>query len=288
MNVRNVARGALTGFLAACLLACSSTPPEAGDFGSFLPPDAARGSEIAAMDVVSGQRCHPGTEADEDLSLVGQMLQMHFENLWPGDYVPDVEIRLFDWCGNHLHSFQTNDIGSFAFHFDAGVGGFDGWLEYPYKPPWMEESEWEFGDYPIYREFDKPFDGVYAHINLRLFDPKVLSLPLTITGQKEDKGYIQGTLYQWLDYHTIAGAVVEASSGTTTYISNASLPDMALGETQDKGLFLIANTTPGPVEVTVHLPNGNDISKTVLTWPLGPAADRLVTNVGFPVPPESL
>jgi hypothetical protein len=274
--------------LAALLLACSATPPEATDFGSFMPPDTAEPPEITAIDVTSGQRCHPPDEAEEDLSLVGQMLQMHFENLWPGDYVPHVQIRLFDWCENHLHTFETNDIGSFAFHFNAGIGGFDGWLEYPHKPEWMEESEWKFGDYPIYREFDKPFEGTYAHINLRLFDPKVVSLPLTITGQEEDKGYIQGTLYQWFDYHTIEGAVIEASSGVTTYISNASLPDMALGETQEKGLFLIANTDPGLVVVTVRLSNGNEVSKTVLTWPLGPKEDRIITNVGFPIPPEVL
>jgi hypothetical protein len=106
--------------------------------------------------------------------------------------------------------------------------------------------------------------------------------------QKEEKGYIQWTLYDILTYDTLGGAVITPSSGTVTYISDAHLPDGTLTTTRSKGLFLVANTEPGPVALTVTLENGNAFTKTVLTWPLNSHPTKVITNVGVPVMPDML
>jgi len=272
---------------------CEGNSPDGkgGDLGAFFAPDA--GSvEMGgrSMDLIRGEaHCFTGAGGELDLSVVGQMFEMSFENLFPGEYVGNVLVKVKDLCGNEAYSFEVGDIGSFAFHLPVGDDGFHGYFEFPYRPEWMAVEDYPFADYPLFREFDKPFNGDYIHCNLRLFAPDILSIPLTVLKQKETLGYIQGTLYEWVTYDTIAGAKIQPSSGTTTYISDAAhLPDSSLTETQTKGLFLVANCTPGPVVLTVHFTSGAVIEKTVHVWPLNSEPNDVITNVGIPVTADLL
>ncbi len=282
-------RSASTLLLTALLLACSAPAPEDTDFGSFFPPDSV--SEVASGGEVNvgEQLCLIAPEKTEkDLSVAGQVLEMSWDNLWPGNYIGDIELRVFDWCGSEVDRVTVQPSGSFAFHTPAGEHGFVGYFEYPHRPETIAEADWEFDDYPVFREFDKEFRGDYIHCNLRLFDPTIISLPIELTKQKADKGYIQGTLYEIISYDTLEDAVVTASSGKVTYLSDSHLPDSSLTSTRDRGLFLISNTEPGPVEIVVTLPSGNEVSKTVYTWRLDSEPNNVITNVGFPVMPDML
>jgi len=278
-----------TLLLTGLLLACSAPAPEATDFGSFFPLDAA--TEVATRGEVSvGEHlCFLAPEEPlKDLSVAGQVLEMSWDNLWPGNYIGDIDLLVFDWCGIEVDRVTVQPSGSFAFHTPAGEHGFVGYFEYPHRPETIAEADWEFDDYPVFREFDKEFRGDYIHSNLRLFDPTIISLPIELTKQKNDKGYIQGTLYEIISYDTLEDAVVTASSGKVTYLSESHLPDSALTSTRDRGLFLVSNTVPGPVELTVTLPSGNVISKIVYTWRLDSEPNNVITNVGFPVMPNLL
>ncbi len=275
--------------LAALLLACSAPAPEATDFGSFFPPDSA--TEVAAgAEVAIGENLclFEPEKTEKDLSVAGQVLEMSWDNLWPGNYIGDIDMRVIDWCGIEVDRVTVQSTGSFAFHTPAGEHGFVGYFEYPHRPETVSEDDWTYGDYPVFREFDKEFRGDYIHCNLRLFSPGIISLPLNMTKQKDDKGYIQGTLYEIISYETLADAAIEASSGTVTYLSDSHLPDATLTTTKSRGLFLVSNTEPGPVELTVTLASGNQVSKTVYTWRLDSEPTKVITNVGFPVMPQLL
>ena len=276
--------------LALSIVACQATTPDSKDFGSFLPADSKVTTDAGKVDIDEGENlCFTGTDEDStDLSIAGQLFEMSWENLWPGEYIPNVGIKIVDWCGTEVTQFDVGDLGSFAVHLNVGEHGFNGYFEYPYRPENIDEAEWEMGEYPLYREFDKEFRGDYIHCNLRLFGPDIIEVPLNLLKQQDDKGYVQGTIYEIIEYETLAGVTVEASSGTVTYVSNASFPDQTLTESQDKGLFLVANTDLGPVELTITLPSGNKVSKTVLAWPLTSEPNLVITNVGFPVHPELL
>jgi hypothetical protein len=297
MVMVSVTNATMTSSATACssalllLLAmgCSASPPADTDFASFFPPDASveglSGGEVALGESL----CLLAPESSEkDLSVAGQVLEMSWDNLWPGNYIGDIEMHIYDWCGTQVDKVVVQPSGSFAFHTPAGEHGFVGYFEYPYKPDNVAQADWEYADYPLFREFDKEFRGDYIHCNLRLFGPEIISLPLNMTKQKDDKGYIQGTLYEIISYETLAGAVITPSSGTVTYLSDSHLPDGTLTETRELGLFLIANTEPGPVELIVTLANGNTLTKVVYTWPLKSEPNMVITNVGIPVMPELL
>jgi hypothetical protein len=274
------------------LAACEGNSPEAGDLGSFFAVEAAGadvGADVPGEDGRGPGACFTGEPAKEDLSVAGQMFEMSFENLFPGDYVGNVDVKVVDLCGTVVRQFEVGASGSFAFHLPVGEQGFDAYFEFPHKPDAMPAAEYRFADYPLYREFDKPFRGTYIHCNLRIFSPQVISIPLTMLKQAPDLGYVQGTLYEWVTYDTIAGAVIAPSSGQTTYISDAAhLPDQTLTKTQGKGLFIVANVTPGEVVLAVTLPTGNVVEKTVTVWPLNSHPNKMITNVGVPVMDELL
>lgn len=280
---------ALAPALSALVLACSAPAPEATDFGSFLPVDSV--TEVAGRgEVTVGENLclFEPEKTEKDLSVAGQVLEMSWDNLWPGNYIGDIDMRVMDWCGTEVDRVTVQPSGSFAFHTPAGEHGFVGYFEYPHRPETVAEADWAYGEYPTFREFDKEFRGDYIHCNLRLFSPSIISIPLKMTKQQDDKGYIQGTLYEIISYETLADAMITASSGTVTYLSDAHLPDATLTSTRDRGLFLISNTEPGPVELTVTLASGNVVSKTVYTWRLDSEPNKVITNVGFPIMPDLL
>jgi hypothetical protein len=272
------------------LVSCAVETPQTGDLGSFFPADLSAPEpelpDIAGQDA-GAYRCFTGVNGgDVELSVAGQVFEMSWENLFPGDYVGNVEVRLNDLCGTEVHRFASSDIGSFAFHVPVPEGGFDGYFEYPHLPEGTNPEDWTFGDYPLYREFDKDLAGDFIHVNLRMFAPAIVALPLKVTKQKDDLGYVQGSIYDWVTYDTVAGAAIVPDSGTVWYISEAHLPDANLSATQSLGLFLIANTQPGPVEIAISLPDGRKLSRQIVTWPLTSDPRKIITNVGIPVLPE--
>lgn len=277
-------------------VACSASRPDTGDLGSFMPGDlgGAEG-DVVLQDLGAVDAMCRGTiiGGNEDLSVVGQLYLMSWDNLFPGDHTGDVNVKLFDMCGEEFFSFDVLPWGSFAFHLPMDEEGYDGYFEFPHRPDFVAEEEWTLGGHPLVREFDKPFFGHYIHVNLRIFDPAIMTFSTSILQQEDDKGYVQGTIYDWFDYHTLADVVVTSSSGKVWYVSEANLPDATLEMSQHKGIFLIANAEPGLVKIDLALPNGNTVSKTILTWPMKGAVDGqpdrlLATSVGYPVPPELL
>ena len=274
----------------ALAVSCEGNAPNSGDLGSFLPRDfLAVDTGPSSAELKSGETlCFTGHEGELDLSVAGQMFEMSFKNLFPGEYIGDVHVKVRDLCGNQVHDFDVASIGSYAFHLPVDEG-FNAYFEFPYKPEWLADEDYPFADYPLYREFDKPFKGDYIHCNLRLFAPDIISIPLSVLKQKDHLGYVQGTLYEWITYDTIADAIITPSSGKTTYISDtAHLPDGALTATQTKGLFLVANVQPGELTLTVELPSGNTVEKTVIVWPLTSEPNKVITNVGVPILPDLL
>lgn len=279
--------------LACCVAvaaACYVQEPETGDLGSFFGMDTAPVPDTVASDLTQEARwgsCYAPGKAETELSVVGQLFEMSFENLFPGTYVGNVAVKVFDACGVQVHAFEVGPIGSFATHFPVGEG-FNGYFEYPYKPDWVAAEDYRLADFPLFREFDKDFVGVYIHVNLRMFSPSIIDIPLAFMEQKPDLGYLQGTVYEWITYDTIVGAKIKASSGKVCYIGESHLPDLNLTQTCSRGLFLVANVTPGPVTLTVTLPGGKQVSKTVFAWPLESEPNRVITNVGIAVHPSAL
>jgi hypothetical protein len=277
--------------VAAVIAGCAEPRPDTGDFGPFLPLDAASAAETGA-DASAGMDAWcfgaGGPKAEVDLSVVGQMFEMSWTNMFPGDYRGDVLVKIFDLCGAEVRQFTVLPTGSFAFHMPVDVQGFNGYFEFPFKPDGMDDAAYPFAGYPLFREFDKPFAGQYIHSNVRMFAPDIITFATAIVKQEEEKGYVQGTVYRWLDYVTLDGVVVQPSSGKLWYISNAHIPDAGLATTQNKGMFVVANADPGPFALTFELPSGKSFTKEIYTWPFGDAANGLVTNTGVPVAPEYL
>ena len=281
-----------SGFAAVLLCtlsACSATAPETGDLGSFFPPDIAAGDGIGA-EVSKGEAwCFSSSEgAEQDLSVVGQVYEMAGDNLFPGHHTGDVTIKIFDVCGLPIHEFDVPPNGGFAFHLAVGDAGYDAYFEFPHRPEHVAEEDFPFGEFPLIREFDKPFHGAYIHSNLRLFNPDVVKFPLKIVDQQPEFAYVQGTIYNILDYETVVGAVVTPSSGDVWYISDQHIPDSTLNETQHRGMFIVANCDPGPIELLFTLPGEKSFAKRVTGWPMNTHPNNLFTSVGVPVDPELL
>ena len=281
--------GGLAAALAVTLLSCSATAPETADLGSFFPPDMTAGEGLGA-EVTHGEAwCFTSAEgAEQDLSVVGQVYEMAIDNLFPGHHTGDVHIKIFDVCGLPIHEFDVPPNGGFAFHLAVGDAGYDAYFEFPHRPEHVAEEDFPFGEHPMIREFDKPFHGAFIHSNLRLFNPVVVKFPLMIVDQQPDTAYVQGTVYNILNYDTIAGAVVTPSSGDVWYISEQHIPDSTLNETQHRGMFIVANCDPGPIELLFTLPGGKTVAKRVVGWPMNTHPTNLFTSVGVPVDPEML
>jgi len=278
--------------LVALLFGCAEPRPELGDVGPFLPEDVAVVEDGTTGFDVGGTGetwCFTAPEeSEEDLSIVGQLFEMSWSNMYPGEYTGDVRIRIMDMCGTEVHSFDVLPTGSYALHLPVGTAGFNGYFEFPYCPGSGDPGSFKFNDYPLFREFDKPFAGKYIHSNVRIFIPDIITFATAIVEQKDDAGYVQGTVYRWLDYETVQGAAIVPSSGKVWYISNAQIPDAALSETQNKGMFVVANAAPGPFEIQVTLPSGKSFTKRIHTWAYKSQPNGVVTNTGVPVPPEYL
>ena len=277
------------------LVACTGSRPETGDLGSFFPPDMVSGGDAHQQDLGTVDALCRGTVigGNEDLSVVGQLYLMSWDNLFPGDHFGDVHVKLFDMCGEMFFEYDVLPWGSFAFHLPMDEEGYDGYFEFPFRPESVAQEDWTLDSYPLVREFDKPFAGNYIHVNLRIFDPDIMQFSTSILKQEDALGYVQGTIYNWFDYYTLADVVVTSSSGKIWYVSEANLPDASLEKSQHKGIFLIANADPGLVKIDLELPNGNTVTKTILTWPFkgsveGQPDRALVTSVGYPVPPDLL
>ncbi|MBM4353237.1 MAG: hypothetical protein FJ109_05480 [Deltaproteobacteria bacterium] len=271
------------------LLSCAVETPQTGDLGSFFPADMTGEKDLpVAGEVDAGAfSCFTGVNGGEvELSVAGQVFEMSFENLFPGEYVGNIGVHLVDLCGNEVRRFASSDIGSYAFHIPVPLEGLDAYFEFPHVPEGVDATDWAYEKYPLFREFDKELVGDYVHVNLRVFAPNIVAIPLNVTKQKAELGYVQGTLYEWVTYATIAGAAIESDSGTVWYISEGHFPDATLTVTQSRGLFLIANTTPGPIRIDVTLPDGRKVTRSVLTWPLNSDPRKVITNVGYPILPE--
>ena len=83
--------GGLAVGLVFTLLSCSAKAPEAGDLGAFFPPDQVSGEGVSA-EVTKGEAwCFTSPEgAEQDLSVVGQVYEMAWDNLFPGHHTGDV------------------------------------------------------------------------------------------------------------------------------------------------------------------------------------------------------
>ena len=264
--------------LAALLLfSCTEGSPDVGDLGSLLPTADSGSSDMAVVDTtaITGNECIANQgKTKRHLFIGGMVYEMTMKSQDPGEILPGVTVDYYDYCEEQFGSAVSGEDGTFSFYIPAGEFGFDGYAEFT-KP-----------GYPLFRQFDKPFKGDYIFTAYRLFEGPIFDGPLVMVGQKDNLGFVQGTFYNLIGGHEIAGVKLAASTGDVSYFSDAlPVPDPDLTETQSRGVFFISNATPGELILQYTLPDGREEEKKVKVWPVNSYEDKTITQVGVPINP---
>lgn len=199
--------------------------------------------------------------------LAGFTRQITPSNPDPGEPLPHVTIRVKDMSQTLLAETQSDDHGGFVLAVPIPTGGTDGYVEV--------EKE----GLPTVRQFDRRLDENWTTMRLRMLDYNLYSIPRQILGQKDDLGYIQGSVYDKVSELPLPGIRVEASAGQVAYLSDGiPVPKTDLSETQSQGVFFVANCPPGPIVLRFIEGSREIATRTVLTWP-----KTVLTQVGVPV-----
>ncbi|GEM_PF-4756745 len=264
---------------------CSEPLPQEGDLGVFVPEDLIQEEDDVQANYESEEvwthLCSPTTETKLHWLYVGvQMFETTMEHQLPGLQVPGVTVDFYDFCDTKVHSLVTNEqaVGGFQILIDGD--GFDGYLEYTQE------------NYPLFRQFDKPFRQFVQIIKGRMFEGPLFEAPLTVVGQSSSRGYIQGTVYNWYDEKPLPGAVIEAEiggkkAGEVWYLPDAlPVPSQALKATEKTGAFFVVNLPPGQVLLRATLSDGRVFERPAKTWRLDSFPRKTITEVGIPVYPD--
>ncbi len=185
----------------------------------------------------------------------------------PGEVVGNVEISAFDMTQTLLAHTTSDKEGAFVMAIplpssDAVVYGY---------------IQLKKEGFPTIRQFDRPLSENWTDMRLRLLKPVLFDIPRKLLKQKDNLGYIQGSVYYKKSQKTIKGAVITASSGRIAYLKNGVIPDYKQTQTGPNGVFFVANTSVGPVTITVKLHNKIIYKTMVLTWP------KILTQLGIPI-----
>ncbi len=268
-----------SGMVALLLLfSCTEGTSDVGDLGSLLPSTDSGSEDLSTVDttVITGNECIANQgETKRHLFIGGMVYEMTLKNQDPGEILPGVTVDYYDYCDEQFGSVVSGEDGTFSFYIPRGEFGFDGYAEFT-KP-----------GYPLFRQFDKPFKGDYIFTAYRLFEGPIFDGPLIMVGQKDNLGFAQGTFYNLMGGLEIPGVKVTASTGDVLYFSDAlPVPDADLTETQSRGVFFIANATPGELIIYYTLPDGREGEKKVKVWPVNSYEDKTITQVGVPISPS--
>lgn len=262
--------------LASC--SAGSVPDE--DLGPLLPRQDGTGSDILVQTdapVTWTHLCRANEGGNPSLLLIaGQAFEISLTNQNPGEVVPGLHFDFFDFCHEKFAAAESGPDGTFVFQMEVGENGFDGYVEYTKE------------GYPLFRQFDKRFQGPVVATKFRLAAGLLFDGPLLILGQESNLGFIQGSAYNLVSEKPIPGVKVTSTSGFVAYLSDTlPVPDKTLPYSQSQGVFFVYNVQPGEVELTAHLPDGRQFVRPVFVWPLNSHPRRTITQVGIPVYPEA-
>jgi hypothetical protein len=269
------------GGLATVLLAagCEEHGKPADDLGSFFPQSE---EALAPHDVVASDSMAIWTQfckANEGenpyyILMAGWVTELTVDNQAQGVPKEGVVIDFYDYCSVKVASAVSGKEGTFSFIMEIGEDGFDGYAEYTAE------------GFPLFRQFDKRYDGDMNVTIYRLVSGNLFEAPLVMLGQKPWLGFIQGSVYNHVGGDEVFGAGIESTSGTVTYLSDKlPVPDEELTSTQSRGVFFVYNATPGQVMITISLPDGRKLEKPVITWPLNSYQNRTISTLGVAIDP---
>lgn len=187
-----------------------------------------------------------------------------------GEPLPYVRVSVHDMTQALIAETVSDEGGAFALAVPVASGN-----TYGYVALFKEGL-------PEVRQFDRPFTENWTNMRLRMLDESLYSIPKTILGQRDENGYVQGSVYDRISEVPMKGVKISASSGVVAYLSDGiPVPKTDLTETQSQGVFFVANCRPGPLTITASKEGQILATVTVLTWPSG-----ILTQVGIPVPFE--
>lgn len=266
---------------------CSEPAPADEDLGAFVPDDMVAEPEDSTTNYGSSDvwssLCSPTTEEKLHWLYVGvQMFETTLENQLPGLQVPGVTVDFYDFCGTKFYTLVTDENAIGGFQIEVDGDGFDGYLEYTQE------------GYPLFRQFDKPFRKFVQVIKGRMFEGVLFDGPLMVVEQKENLGYIQGTVYNWVDEKPIPGAKIEAevngvAAGEIFYLPDSlPVPSKKLSVTEKTGAFFAVNLPPGQVLLRATLSDGRVFERPAKTWRLDSFPRKTITEVGIPVYPDQV
>lgn len=267
---------------------CGSQGATDEDLGSFLPGESdTNGEDGGFVNFEAGEvwsaLC---SEVNEGAKLhwlyVGfQMYEIDVDHQEPPGFpVPNVELAIYDFCGNKIRDAYIGEDATTGFQMEVDEDGFIGYVEYT-KP-----------GYPLFRNFDKLFGNFVQVMKLHLFSGVLFDAPLSVVGQKQFTGYIQGGVYNFVDEKPLPGVQITAEvngkpAGDIYYLPDSlPVPSQAIDRTETTGSFFVVNAPPGQILVTAHLPDGRKVTAPARTWRLDSFERRTITILGIPVYPD--
>lgn len=184
-----------------------------------------------------------------------------------GDPLDNVTITIFDMSQQNRGSVVSDKDGAFIIPISMKGGPFDGYIELAKQ------------NLPTVRQFDREFSENWTNMRLRMLDKSLYDIPRSILEQKEDKGYIQGSVYEKASEKPLSGLNIVASGGEVAYLSDGiPVPSKDLKSTQSQGVFFVANCPVGPITIKVYKGQNILAERMVLTWQGG-----ILTQVGIPI-----
>ena len=273
--------------LAMLVGACANPQPEVEDLGVFVPEDLVAQAEDTSTNYVSedvwSSLCSPNNGEKLHWLYVGvQMFETTLENQLPGLQVPGVTVDFYDFCDTKFYTMVVDENAVGGFQIEVDGDGFDGYLEYTQE------------GYPLFRQFDKAFRDFAQVIKGRMFEGVLFDGPLMVVEQRDNLGYIQGTVYNWADEKPLPGAKIEAEingkpAGEIFYLPDSlPVPSKKLSKTEKTGAFFAVNLPPGQVLLRATLSDGRVFERPAKTWRLDSFPRKTITEVGIPVYPDQI
>lgn len=250
------------------LCACREGSYPEEDLGPFYVEDHGSSDSHVALDYPSIEGLD--IEVEGPFVILGGLTRLITPgNPDPGEVLPNVKVTVYDMTQRVLASTVSDDEGAFLLVVQTPEGGIDGYVEAKLQ------------DYPTIRQFDRRLDEHWTNIRLRMVSWSLYDIPRQVLGQKDELGYIQGSVYDRNTEVPLAGVRVKTTSGEVAYLSKGlMLPSKELEASEAQGVFFVANCMPGPVTLTVESADGTVLAtRTVLAF-----RRPVLTQVGIPIP----